>query len=97
MLFRSKKTATAPAQKKGAAKKKTAAGKAIIRTVAATGRSKAKASIELPDIPEPIVEVMNKNGLRIKLEKISKQVMFDQGEGMVAADGCVSNPGGPGC
>ena len=58
---------------------------------------KTKTSIELGDIPQAIVEVMDRDGLKIELSKLNKHLLFDQGSGMVASDGCISNPGGPGC
>jgi hypothetical protein len=47
--------------------------------------------------PENVVQVMEKHGLKIKLEKLRQDLLLDQGAGMIASDGCISNPGGPGC
>lgn len=48
-------------------------------------------------LPKPIIEVMDREGLKIELQKIGKNMIIDQGSGMVASDGCISNPGGPSC
>jgi hypothetical protein len=49
------------------------------------------------NLPEQVVEVLEKNNLRIKLDKIHANRLFDQRPGMVAKDGCISSPSGPSC
>lgn len=49
------------------------------------------------EMPPSLVKVMKEHGMELKLEKLKKDLLVDQGSGMVAADGCISNPGGPGC
>jgi len=49
------------------------------------------------ELPPQVVEVMQKHDLKIKLDKTNVSRMFDQMHGMVAKDGCISAPSGPGC
>jgi|SoiMethySBSTD1v2_1073268.scaffolds.fasta_scaffold4456798_1 hypothetical protein len=49
------------------------------------------------DLPEATVKMLDKHGLMIEMEKLVQNVLTDQGSGMVASDGCISNPGGPSC
>jgi hypothetical protein len=49
------------------------------------------------DLPEPVIEVLRKNNLRIKLDKLVAGRLIDQRPGLVASDGCISSPSGPGC
>ena len=49
------------------------------------------------ELPAQVDEVLRKNNLKIKLEKIHAQRLLDQRPGMVASDGCISSPSGPRC
>jgi hypothetical protein len=49
------------------------------------------------EMPAQILEVMRKQNLRIKLDKVVAARLFDQQPGMVASDGCISAPSGPSC
>ncbi len=50
------------------------------------------------DLPEPIVEAINKHGLKIKItNSILAKILPDQGSEMMSTDGCISSPGGPSC
>lgn len=49
------------------------------------------------ELPNEVVEVMKKHDLKIKLDKANVSRMFDQVPGMIAKDGCISAPSGPGC
>ncbi len=49
------------------------------------------------EMPEEVVAVMKKHDLKIKLDKTNVNRMFDQMPGMIAKDGCISAPSGPGC
>ncbi len=49
------------------------------------------------DLPEQVVEVLRKNNLKIKLDKLHAARLIDQRPGMLAKDGCISSPSGPSC
>ena len=49
------------------------------------------------ELPVEVVEVLRKQNLKIKLDKTVSGRLFDQRSGMVASDGCISSPSGPGC
>jgi hypothetical protein len=49
------------------------------------------------ELPPQVIEVLEKNQLKIKLDKIHVNKLFDQIPGLVARDGCISAPSGPGC
>jgi len=49
------------------------------------------------EMPPEVVEVMQKHDLKIRLDKVNASNFFDQIPGMVAKDGCISAPSGPGC
>jgi hypothetical protein len=49
------------------------------------------------EMPPELHEVMHKNNLRIRLDKVLVKRIFDQLPGMIARDGCISAPSGPGC
>jgi hypothetical protein len=49
------------------------------------------------NMPEEVVEVMKKNELKIRLDKVVANRLVDQMPGMVATDGCISAPSGPSC
>jgi len=49
------------------------------------------------ELPVEVVEVLRKQNLKIKLDKTIANQLIDQRPGMVASDGCISSPSGPGC
>jgi hypothetical protein len=49
------------------------------------------------ELPEAVVEVLQKNKLKIKLDKIVANRLVDQKPGLVSSDGCWSTPSGPSC
>ncbi len=49
------------------------------------------------EMPKEVIEVMKKHDLKIRLDKINANHLFDQMPGMIAKDGCISAPSGPGC
>lgn len=49
------------------------------------------------EMPKEVVEVMKKHDLKIRLDQVNANQLFDQMPGMVAKDGCISAPSGPGC
>jgi hypothetical protein len=55
-----------------------------------------KATVQ-QEMPEQIAEVMKKQNLRIKLDKIAAGRLIDQGISVAAKDGCISSPSGPSC
>lgn len=49
------------------------------------------------ELPQPVVEVLRKQNLKIKLDRVALSRVVDQRPGTVASDGCMSAPGGPSC
>ena len=49
------------------------------------------------ELPAEVIDVLRKNNLRLRLDKVIAQKLFDQRPGLVAKDGCISSPSGPGC
>lgn len=48
------------------------------------------------DLPEVRVDI-GASDIKIELRTVAEDLLFDQGSGMVASIGCISNPGGPSC
>jgi hypothetical protein len=49
------------------------------------------------EMPEQVAEVLQKHNLKIKLDKVVVNKLFDQMPGVMAKDGCISAPSGPSC
>jgi len=49
------------------------------------------------ELPAEVAEVLQKQNLKIKLDKIVAKRLTDQRPGMVSSDGCWSSPSGPRC
>lgn len=49
------------------------------------------------ELPEQVIEVLRKNNLKLKLDKTILGNLVNQLPGMIARDGCISSPSGPGC
>lgn len=49
------------------------------------------------ELPEQVVTVLRDNNLKIRLDKLHAARLVSQIPGMVASDGCISSPSGPGC
>jgi hypothetical protein len=49
------------------------------------------------EFPPAVVEVLRKQNLKIQLDKAVANRLIDQRPGMLASDGCISSPSGPGC
>lgn len=58
-----------------------------------------RTTVEIKNIPEGTVELVGKAGFKIQLEKLRKANVLDQSQDILdmKGQGCISNPGGPGC
>ena len=48
-------------------------------------------------VPPDFERVARENNVDIRIEKLDKLTANDQRSRMISGDGCISNPGGPGC
>ncbi len=49
------------------------------------------------EAPEADVTRLEPKGLQVEIEKLVTNMLDDQGSRMVASDGCITSPTGPGC
>ncbi|MGA8498473.1 MAG: hypothetical protein WB764_23515 [Xanthobacteraceae bacterium] len=56
-----------------------------------------QASSRKVKLPKSLVKVARDNKLHVNVERLNTQLLKDQRARMMASDGCISNPGGPGC
>jgi hypothetical protein len=48
-------------------------------------------------LPEANVEVLDGEGIRIQLERLSSDSLYDQGIATASGQGCISSPNGQSC
>lgn len=48
-------------------------------------------------LPQKAVQVLQDEGIRVQVDKLSNRLLADQGRAMAGGNGCISNPGGPSC
>lgn len=53
--------------------------------------------VEDPRVPEQLAQAVAREGMQIRVERLSDKLVADQGRMMAGGNGCISNPGGPGC
>lgn len=56
--------------------------------------------VELPEAQtgtQGLSDAVAREGLQIRVENLSNKLAADQGRLMAPGNGCISNPGGPGC
>lgn len=49
------------------------------------------------DLPDPTIELLDDEGFRLQIERLSEDALFDQGSVTFGGQGCVSTPSGPTC
>lgn len=61
----------------------------------------AQTFIEVDDptkqLPEKAVRVLENEGIKVEVSKLSNRLLADQGRSLIGGNGCISNPGGPSC
>jgi len=53
--------------------------------------------VDDPNVPDKLAQAAAREGVQIRVEKLSNKLVADQGRMMAGGNGCISNPGGPGC
>jgi hypothetical protein len=48
-------------------------------------------------LPTAVVEVLDDTGLKIQLERLMEDALYDQGVATASGQGCISSPNGPTC